>query len=173
MQRKTIPVVINSNLLREIDERRLINRYARHYYNGDDDGENEINIQQNLTKLLDWDLDGKDKGLPIYSGKFESIKRRDWPKLVKFIKDNREEIKAISYRYRKRRRVENQQAIDEWKNSIRERVLDENYEVSGKGIPAKPCEYKGKSYKSRREAMFKEKIAYKTLYKYLRETGQV
>ena len=63
-----IQLVVNTNMLREIDEHKLINAYARLLYNTEEDVTNDTIIRQNLEKLLDWDING-DNGLGIYCGK--------------------------------------------------------------------------------------------------------
>ena len=82
-----IQLVINTTMLREIDERRLINAYARLIYETEVDITDDNVIKVNLIKLFDWDING-DNGLGVYCGKFESIKRKDWITLIQFIKDN-------------------------------------------------------------------------------------
>ena len=67
-----IPLVVNVNLLREIDERKLIRAYARYMVNNESDYSDDTIIRENLKKLLDWDVNG-DNGLGIYCGKFEKI----------------------------------------------------------------------------------------------------
>ena len=86
-----IQLIVNVNLLREIDERKLINAYARFMYNDEKDTIDDIQIKENLIQLLDWDKNG-DNGLKIYCGKFESIKEKDWIILIQFIKENLHEI---------------------------------------------------------------------------------
>ena len=51
-----IQLVVNVNLLREIDERKLINTYARFLYNNENDISNDVRIKENLIELLDWNL---------------------------------------------------------------------------------------------------------------------
>ena len=72
-----IQLVVNVDLLREINERKLINTYARFMYNEEKDTTDDVQIKENLIQLLDWDKNG-DNGLGIYCGKFEKIKRKDW-----------------------------------------------------------------------------------------------
>ena len=171
-----IQLVINTNMLREIDERKLINAYARYEYESEKDVTEDISIQNNLIQLFDWDING-DKGMGIYCGKFESIKRKDWDILIQFIKDNHYEITRIAQIYLKEKRLENIKVI----NSIleakeernRERFTDENYQVSGRGVKAKTCIYKGREYKSRQECIYKEGITKRQLYRYLEETNQL
>ena len=67
-----IQLVVNVNLLREIDERKLINAYARHVYNNEIDVTDDTKIKTNLIELLDWDKNGE-QGLEIYCSKFEGI----------------------------------------------------------------------------------------------------
>ena len=68
-----IQLVVNTNMLREIDERKLINAYARFMYIDEKDVTDDIQIKTNLIELFDWDING-DNGLGIYCGKFEKIK---------------------------------------------------------------------------------------------------
>ena len=70
-----IQLVVNVNLLREIDERKLINAYARFMYNAESDVTDDNKIKENLIQLLDWDKNG-DNGLGIYCSKFEKIKKK-------------------------------------------------------------------------------------------------
>lgn len=70
-----LQLIVNVNFLREIDERKLINAYARFIYNDEKDVSDDIQIKENLIQLLDWDKNG-DNGLGIYCSKFESIKRK-------------------------------------------------------------------------------------------------
>ena len=65
-----IQLVINTNLLREIDERKLINAYARFIYNDEKDITDDEIIRNNLIQLFDWDENGEN-GLEIYCSKFE------------------------------------------------------------------------------------------------------
>lgn len=173
-----IQLVVNVNLLREIDERKLINAYARFMYNSEEDITNDIKIKDNLIQLLDWDENG-DEGLGLYCSKFEEIKRRDWEFLINFIKENGYEISKLAL-YRKfpeKRELENQKiindALEKKKLHNIERFTDENYSVSGRGKPAKSCEYNGKIYSSRQECMYKEGITQNQLYRYLEKTNQV
>ena len=171
-----IQLVINTNLLREIDERKLINAYARYIYNDEKDTSDDIQIKENLTQLLDWDENGDD-GLGVYCSKFESIKRKDWDKLIDFIKSNSKEIELLSRSSVKERKLENIKMIynikelEEERNKIR--CIDENYVASSNGKKAKPCVYKGRTYSSRQECMYKEGITQNQLYRYLEKTGQV
>ena len=105
-----ISIVVNVNLLREIDERKLINAYAHYMYNNNVDITDDIQIKENLIQLLDWDKNG-DNGLGIYCGKFESIKRRDWIILIQFIKDNGYEIEVLSRPYIKKRKLNSTKII--------------------------------------------------------------
>ena len=171
-----IPLVVNVNLLREIDERKLINTYA-HFINKDEkDISDEVQIKENLIQLLDWDKNG-DNGLGIYCSHFESIKNKDWNKLITFIKENHHEIKVLSYSDVKNRKLESikivNDALQAKEKHYLERFTDENYKVSGRGKKAKPCIYEGRSYKSQQECMYKEGITKYQLYKYLKETNQV
>ena len=171
-----IQLVVNVELLREIDERKLINAYARFIYESEKDVEEDEIIKINLNKLFDWDLNG-DNGLGIYCSKFESIKRNDWTKLIQFIKDNRHEIKHLSYTPLKEKRLENIKIINDILEAKEqhniERFSDENYTVSGRGKKARPCIYKGKEYKSRQECMYKEGLTKYQIWKYLKETNQI
>lgn len=171
-----IQLVINTNMLRELDERRLINTYARLVCMSDEDISNRNIIRENLSIILDWDYLG-DKGLGIYCSKFENLKRIDWEKLIDFIIDNSKEIKIISSKYKKAKIVEkNKEILDaiEQKNAHDiEKFTDENYKVSGRGKKAKPCIYEGRHYKSRKECQFKEGLTYRELYKYLARTHQL
>ena len=171
-----IQLVVNVNLLREIDERKLINAYARFMYNDEEDTSNDIRIIGNLKQLFDWDING-DEGLGVYCGKFESIKGKDWIKLVQFIKENHHEIKEISYMPNRERKLESIKIVNSMieareKHKI-ERFSDENYKVSGRGKRARPCVYNGRAYKSRQECIYKEKITQNQLYRYLEQTGQL
>ena len=171
-----IQLVINTSLLREIDERKLINAYARFMYNDEKDTTDDVQIKENLIQLLDWDKNG-DNGLGIYCSKFESIKRKDWPILIQFIKDNRYEIKKISYEPLKEKRLENIKVVNDILKAKEqhniERFSDKNYTVSGRGKKARPCIYKGREYKSRQECMYKEGITKYQLYEYLKESHQL
>ena len=171
-----IQLVVNVELLREIDERKLINSYARFMYNNERDTTDDIQIKENLIQLLDWDKNG-DNGLGIYCGKFESIKRRDWIILIQFIKDNGYEIEVLSRPYIKERKLNSTKIIlgnlESKEQYNEERFTSENYQVSGRGKKAKPCIYKGKEYKSRQECMYKEGLTKYQLWIYLKETNQI
>lgn len=171
-----IPLVVNVNLLREIDERKLINAYAHFMYNDEKDISDEVQIKENLIQLLDWDKNGNN-GLGIYCSHFESIKNKDWNKLITFIKENHHEIKVLSYSDVKNRKLESikivNDALQAKEKHYLERFTDENYKVSGRGKKAKPCIYEGRSYKSQQECMYKEGITKYQLYKYLKETNQI
>lgn len=163
-------------MLREIDERKLINAYARFMYIDEKDVTEDIQIKTNLIELFDWDING-DNGLGIYCGKFESIKKKDWIKLIQFIKENHHEIKEISYTPNKERKLESIKIINTFleekeKHNI-ERFTDKNYSVSGRGKKAKTCIYEGREYKSRQECIYKEGITKYQLYCYLQKTGQL
>ena len=168
-------LVVNTNLLREIDERKLILAYARLIYNDESDLTDE-KIKENLIRLLDWDING-DNGLGIYCGKFESIKKRDWIKLINTIKENQDDIISASKPYCKQRRIEDLKIVNNYLETKEEhnksRFSDSNYEVSGRGKKARPCVYNGKTYKSRQECIYKENIKKSHLYKYLKETNQL
>ena len=171
-----IQLVINTTLLREIDERKLINAYARYFCNDDDDIINEIKIKENLIQLLDWDKNGNN-GLGFYCSKFEEIKRKDWEFLINFIKENGYEIKKLSYYPSKKRKLESvkiiNDAIESKEQHNIERFTNENYTVSGRGKKARPCIYEGREYKSRQECIYKEGLTKYQLYEYLKETGQL
>ena len=171
-----IPLVVNVNLLREIDERKLINAYAHFMYNDEKDISDEVQIKENLIQLLDWDKNG-DNGLGIYCSHFESIKNKDWNKLITFIKENHHEIKVLSYSDVINRKLESikivNDALQAKEKHYLERFTDKNYKVSGRGKKAKPCIYEGRSYKSQQECMYKEGITKYQLYKYLKETNQI
>lgn len=173
---KTIQLIVNVNLLRELDERKLINAYAKYLYNDKKDISDDVRIKENLVKLLDWDENG-DNGLGLYCGKFESIKEKDWTKLIEFIKENHHEIKSIAYFPVKNRKLESikivNDALEAKAKHYLERFTDENYKVSGRGKRAKPCIYEGRVYKSRQECLYKEGITQNQLYRYLEKTGQV
>jgi len=171
-----IQLVVNVNLLREIDERKLINAYARFMYNSEDDISNDVNIRENLIQLLDWDKNG-DNGLRTYCSKFESIKERDWVRLIQFIKENHHEIKSIASNPIKERKLESIKIINDALQAKEqhniERFTDSNYIVSGRGKKAKTCIYNGIEYKSRQECIYKEGISKYQLYQYLKETNQL
>ena len=173
-----IQLIINTSLLREIDERKLINAYAHYFYENSDDVEIDIRIKDNLNKLLDWDINGAN-GLGIYCGKFEEIKRKDWDFLIKFIKDNSYEIKNIASceGYLKSRQLTYEKIIRDYmaekETHNQERFTDENYTVSGRGKKARPCVYEGREYKSRQECMYKEGLTKGQLYAYLKKTNQL
>jgi len=176
MMKGMIQLVVNTNLLREIDERKLINAYARFMYNSEDDIINDDIIKNNLIQLLNWDENGEE-GLGIYCGKFESIKRKDWEKLIDFIKNNGFEIKKIAYKPLKNRKLEHikiiRNALEAKIEKDRIRCSDENYKVTSNGKKAKPCNYKGRMYSSRQECIYKEGITQNQLYRYLERTGQI
>ena len=171
-----IQLVVNSVLLREIDERKLINAYARYVYNDEKDTTEDSLIQSNLTQLFDWDING-DNGLKVYCGKFESIKRKDWKKLVQFIKENHHEIELLSRTFVKERKLKSiklvNSIIEQREQHNRERFSDENYKVTGRGKKAKSCIYEGREYKSRQECMYKEGLTKYQIWKYLKETNQI
>lgn len=171
-----IQLVINSNLLREIDDRKLINRYARSCYENEESVTNDTLIQQNLTELLDWDANG-DNGIPVFCSKFESIKRRDWSRLVQFIKDNAYEIELLSRDSVKRKKLESRKIIKDRatkkEEHNKELFTNPNYKVSGRGRKARPCVYEGRVYKSRFECQYKEGLSQSQLYRYLERTNQV
>lgn len=165
-----VPLVINTILLREIDENKLIKSYANHYYFNQDDVVNDIKIKQNLEELLDWDKTG-DNGLALYCGKYESIKRKDWEVLINLIKTKCPKLKANPIPLNKSKEIKTLEELQEKKN--KERYTNSNYQLSNIGKPAKSCNYKGKIYKSRLECMYKENITKAELYKYLALTNQL
>ena len=171
-----IQLVVNVNLLREIDERKLINSYARFVYNDEKDITDDVQIKENLIQLFDWDKNG-DNGLGIYCSQFEEIKRKDWEFLINFIKENGKEIEFISRSSVKKRKLESikviNDSIEKKKQHDIERFTSENYKVSGRGKKAKSCIYKGKEYKSRQECMYKEGLTKYQLWIYLKETNQI
>lgn len=171
-----IQLVINTNMLREIDERKLINAYARLLYNDEEDVTNDIRIKENLVQLLDWDENGDD-GLGVYCSKFEKIKKKDWSFLINFIKENHHEIKSLAYSPAKERKLESikivNSVIEAKEQHNKERFTDENYKVSGRGKKAKPCIYEGREYKSRQECIYKEGLTKNQLYCYLKNTNQL
>ena len=137
---------------------------------------NDTIIKNNLIQLFDWDENGDD-GLGIYCSKFESIKRKDWEKLIQFIKDNRYEIELLSRPSVKEKKLESikivNDALEAKEQHNIERFTDENYKVSGRGKKAKPCTYEGKEYKSRQECMYKEGLTKYQLWIYLKNTNQI
>ena len=171
-----IQLVVNTNMLREIDERKLINAYARFMYNDESDITDDNKIKENLIQLLDWDKNGSN-GLEIYCSQFEEIKRKDWDFLINFVKENGKEIEFISRSSVKKRKLESikviNDSIEKKKQHNIERFTSENYKVSGRGKKAKSCIYKGKEYKSRQECMYKEGLTKYQLWIYLKETNQI
>lgn len=169
-------LVINTNMLRELDERKLIHAYARYVYESEKDLSDDNNIKLNLIRLFDWDING-DNGLGIYCGKFESIKRKDWIKLIQFIKENSYEIEKLSRPYVKEKKLENikivNDALEIKEQHNIERFTSDNYKVSGRGKKARPCIYEGREYKSRQECMYKEGLTKYQLWKYLKDTNQI
>lgn len=169
-------LVVNVDLLREINEHKLITAYAHFMYEDESDVTDNIKIKENLTKLLDWDINGNN-GLEVYCGKFESIKDKDWERLIKFVQENRYEIKRLASATIKQKKLEsikviNSQLEAKEKHNI-ERFTDSSYTVSGRGKKAKSCTYNGREYKSRQECMYKEKLTKFQLYTYLKKTNQV
>lgn len=171
-----IQLVINTSLLRELDERKLINAYARFMYNDEKDTTDDVQIKKNLIELLDWDKNG-DNGLGIYCSHFENLKKKDWNILIQFIKENHHEIKSIASSDVKERKLENikviNSVIEAKKQHNIERFTDENYKVSGRGKKAKSCIYEGREYKSRQECMYKEGLTKYQLWIYLKKTNQI
>ena len=171
-----IQLVVNVDLLREIDERKLINAYARFMYNDEKDTTDDIQIKENLIQLLDWDKNGNN-GLEFYCSRFENIKRKDWKFLINFIKENSYEIELLSRSHVKERKLESikviNSVVEAKKKHNLERFTDENYQVSGRGKKARPCIYEGREYKSRQECMYKEGLTKYQIWKYLKETNQI
>jgi hypothetical protein len=171
-----IQLVVNVELLREIDERKLINAYARFMYNDEKDTTDDAQIKENLIELLDWDRNGDD-GLGFYCSHFEEIKRKDWEFLINFIKENGSEIEFLSRSNVKKRKLESVKIINSKveakKKHNQERFTSENYKVSGRGKKARPCIYEGKEYKSRQECMYKEGLTKYQLWIYLKNTNQI
>ena len=171
-----IQLVVNSCLLREFDEDKLTRRYAEYYYENDESVSNDTLIQQNLEKLLDWDVLG-DKGLGIYCSKYESIKRKDWPVLIDLIKTNKKKIELLSRPFVKNKHLEEtklvlkEQELKEEK--AKEHFSADDYTVSGRGKKAKPCTYEGRTYKSQQECLYKEGLTKWQLYVYLKNTNQI
>jgi len=171
-----IQLIVNTNMLREIDERKLINSYARYVYENEVDVTDDNKIIENLKILLDWDKLGSN-GLGIFCSKYETIKRNDWPKLIKVIKEHIPEIEVLSRKFIKNKIIENNKKIDDALEALerhrQELFGDPNYQESNRGKKGKPCEYKGKTYKNRQECIYKEGITKNQLYQYLKKTGQV
>ena len=171
-----IQLVVNVNLLREIEDSKLIGAYARHMYNDESDLTDEVKIKDNLIQLLDWDKNG-DNGLGFYCSKFESIKRKDWEFLINFIKDNSHTIKEYGYYPAKEKKLESIKVINDVieakKQHNEKRFTSENYQVSGRGKKARPCIYEGREYKSRQECMYKEGLTKYQLWIYLKNTNQI
>ena len=171
-----IQLVVNSNLLREIDERKLINVYARLIYENKDDITDDSIIKDNLIRLLDWDVNG-DNGLGVYCSKFESIKNKDWERLTNIIKTNGDEIEVISRKSLKEKRLEDKKIVDSYFESLEKRRIEHftnpNYKETNRGKKGRPCEYNGRVYTNRQECIYKEGITKNQLYQYLKRTGQV
>ena len=171
-----IQLIVNVNLLREIDEDKLLNAYARLIYTNEEDIFNDNKIKENLIQLLDWDKNG-DNGLGIYCGKFENIKERDWKILIDLIKENYLRIEKFSRPFVKEKIKEQNKVIDDVIKSKerhnKERFTSENYKVSGRGKKARPCIYEGRKYKSRQECMYKEGLTKYQLWIYLKNTNQI
>lgn len=169
-------IVVNSILLRELDEDKLIKAYAHLIYSDEEDVTDGVRIKENLKQLLDWDING-DEGLGIYCGKFEKLKESDWVILIHFIKEARLEIQRLSEESAEQRRLESRKVVNSFlerrESHRKEHFTNENYQVSGRGKKAKPCVYEGREYKSQQECMYKENITQYKLYKYLKETGQL
>lgn len=161
-------LIINTSLLRELDERKLIIAYARYMYRTEEDINNDSLITTNLKILLDWDYGG-DQGLGLYCSHFESIKRKDWKRLIDLIKKNKDEI--INFP-----RNENDVIFNIKRNlnkyRVNKTIYDEiDYEPRNRRIKAVPVIYKGRPYKSHRECMYKEGITYYALKKYLKDVA--
>lgn len=161
-------------MIREIDERKLINAYAKLVYEDSNSITNDTIIKQNLEKILDWDSCG-DQGLGIYCSKYENIKRKDWEKLISFIKENSYEIQTIAPVKAKKLDFQKKILTAKEKRELhnKERLLSEDYQFTGRGKKAKSCIYNGKFYKSRQECIYKEGITRYKLYKYLEQTNQL
>ena len=171
-----IQLIVNVNLLRELDERKLINAYARFVYNDENDVTDDVRIKENLIQLLDWDKNGNN-GLEFYCGRFEDLKNKDWNFLINFIKNNSKEIQKLSYSQLKKKKLESvkviNDAIEAKKQHDIKRFTDSNYKVSGRGKKARPCIYEGREYKSRQECMYKEGLTKYQLWIYLKDTNQI
>ena len=171
-----IQLIVNVNLLREIDESKLIGAYARLVYRDESDLTDDIKIKENLIQLLDWDKNG-DNGLGFYCSKFESIRKNDWIFLINFIKENSHTIKKYGYYPAKEKKLESikivNDAIEAKKQHNIERFTSEDYKVSGRGKKARSCIYEGREYKSRQECMYKEGLTKYQIWKYLKETNQI
>ena len=171
-----LQLVINTNLLRELDERKLINVYARLIYENKDDVTEDSIIKDNLIRLLDWDVNG-DNGLGIYCSKFESIKARDWEVLINVIKTNGYEIEVLSRKSLKEKALEDKKVVDSYFESLEkhriEHFTNPNYKETNRGKKGKPCEYNGKIYTNRQECIYKEGITKNQLYQYLKKTNQL
>jgi hypothetical protein len=171
-----IQLVVNTNMLRELDERKLINAYARFVYNDGNDVTDDVRIKENLIQLLDWDKNGNN-GLEFYCSRFEDLKNKDWNFLINFIKDNSKEIQKLSYSQLKKKKLESvkviNNAIEAKKQHDIKRFTDSNYKVSGRGKKARPCIYEGREYKSRQECMYKEGLTKYQLWIYLKDTNQI
>jgi hypothetical protein len=171
-----IQLIVNVNLLRELDERKLINAYARFVYNDENDVTDDVRIKENLIQLLDWDKNGNN-GLEFYCSRFEDLKNKDWNFLISFIKDNSKEIQKLSYSQLKKKKLESvkviNDAIEAKKQHDIKRFTDSNYKVSGRGKKARPCIYEGREYKSRQECMYKEGLTKYQLWIYLKDTNQI
>ena len=161
-------------MIREVDERKLINAYAKLVYEDSNSITNDTIIKQNLEKILDWDSCG-DQGLGIYCSKYENIKRKDWEKLISFIKENSYEIQTIAPLKAKKLDFQKKILTAKEKRELhnKERLLSEDYQFTGRGKKAKSCIYNGKFYKSRQECIYKEGITRYKLYKYLEQTNQL
>ena len=164
--------IINTNMHRELNERSLVNCYARLVYEDESDTSEYDKIIANLDTILDWDKSGE-LGLGIYCSRFEKIKKADIAGLVQFIIDHAYEIKELSYAPKKRKREEIYKAMNLGKIRATERLKDPNYKTSNRGIKARTCIYEGREYKSRQECIAKEGISNFKLYEYLKKTGQV
>ena len=167
-----IQLIVNTSLLREIDSSKLLTYYGKHCYFSEEDLMDDIKIRSNLEDLLDWDKNG-DLGLALYCSKFESLKRSDIERLVKFIKNNTKEIRERSKSFIKLKKLENKKIIQDRETKIEEKrkahFCDENYKVNPYGKKAKPTIYEGRVYRSRQEAMYKEGITKNQLYQYLKK----
>ena len=167
-------LIVNSTLLREFEERDLLNYYT-YYVKNQEDIEDEVKIRANLEYILDWERSGE-AGLGIYCGKFEYPREVDWQELIKLIKDTGQIILD--------NKPENAKPKQEGKikyTTHNEKYLDKyvlnNIFVKEKKVPPriapKGCWYQGVYYPSRYQAIAKTGLKKRELYKYLEETGQL
>lgn len=164
--------IVNTNLLREIDEREFLKAYARLVYTGDLDVTDDATIRVNLIELMDWEKNGS-AGLGIYCGKFEKLKEKDFIMLIDKIKEYKEFIIGESKNSTRKLPHKKEKAIKLETFKKGDRYKDVNYEPSNRGKLARPCIYEGREYRSRTECMAKEGLTQNKLYRYLERTGQV